>query len=115
MTKRSILATSIFVLLAAGVTFAKYSRSERQPATSSIAKCGKDSLKQHFVETCAGAMQAQAMRSGQDPRSEKIKEECRCVALNFQVENVPENGSCEFNVNDVYTMMGMDVVKLKCR
>jgi hypothetical protein len=84
------------------------------PSLSYASECPVDRAKLHFVETCTGYLEGVALRGGGSPSNAKIKEECRCAALNFAVENLVRT-DCEYNLDEVYTTMNLDAVKLRCR
>lgn len=77
-------------------------------------QCSRDSAKWSFVETCTGYLVGVGLRSGENPDRDKIKEECRCAAINFAVENLVLS-DCNYNYNDVYNTMKVDAVRLRCR
>lgn len=82
-------------------------------STAYAGECTKDKAKLHFLETCVGYLEGAALRNGAVP-TDKIKEECRCAALNFPVENLVRP-DCEYDYDDIYMMMKLDSTRLRCQ
>ena len=83
--------------------------------TASTNGCPTDKTKNNFMATCGAYLQYQDISASKNPQDKQNHETCRCVALNFNVENVPTPPNCEFDFQDVGAIMKNDSVQLKCR
>jgi hypothetical protein len=102
MKRSHFIFIFVLTLIATSVTFAKDST------------CTDDKDKLTFISDCTGDMMAEVVNNGGHPDYDKIKAECRCVAINFAVENLAKK-DCDYNSAVVRSMMNADKVKLKCR
>jgi hypothetical protein len=78
--------------------------------------CDVDSTKLKFLSTCEAYERQQDRGSLNEPDPKANHRLCRCAALGFAVENVPdEESTCSFSFERVGGIMTSDKVQLGCR
>ncbi|MGE4233197.1 MAG: hypothetical protein AB7F43_07705 [Bacteriovoracia bacterium] len=112
--KNKLTVASLIVGIAVGAIGTTLVQ-KRSRASNSSSGCPIDETKRKFLAECSTYLGYQDMSASREPNHEKNREICRCVSLNFSVQNTVDPPGCDFTSEVMNIIMKKDSVVLRCR